>query len=118
MFDVLVLSVRIAINSVQSQYVKSVIKQKIGSASIVLCLIGNGTAWRDWVDWELQAGLDMGKGFVEFASKVREDAVPRYWKPLVRPSCNGTRSKLFEQLNVRLPGEAKLATRPLFFASQ
>ena len=55
-------SVRTAINSLQSTYVKVRIREKIRNCSVVVCLIGNGTAWRQWVDWELETALEFGKG--------------------------------------------------------
>jgi hypothetical protein len=51
-----------AINSENSSYIKRVIREKIRHASVLLCLIGNGTAWRDWVDWELNSAVELGKG--------------------------------------------------------
>jgi hypothetical protein len=55
-------SIRTAIESEQSSYVKMVIREKIRRCSIAVCLIGNRTAWRDWVSWELETALDLGKG--------------------------------------------------------
>ncbi len=46
-------SVRSAVNSDQSSYLRRVIQEKIKKCSVVVCLIGDGTAGRDWVDWEL-----------------------------------------------------------------
>lgn len=48
--------------SERAAYVRKVIREKIQRASVVVCLIGNGTAWREWVDWELATGLELGKG--------------------------------------------------------
>ncbi len=50
------------INSEDSSYVKKVLRPKIARASILVCLIGSGTAWRDWVDWEIQTAYELGKG--------------------------------------------------------
>jgi len=55
-------SVRSAVNSDQSSYLRKVIQEKIEKCSVVVCLIGDGTAWRDWVDWELNTALRLGKG--------------------------------------------------------
>lgn len=55
-------SVRSPINSAQGAYLKRVIYEKIRGCSVVVCLIGNGTAWRDWVDWELETALALRKG--------------------------------------------------------
>jgi hypothetical protein len=55
-------SLRVAIGNENSSYVKQVLREKIRRASILVCLIGNGTAWREWVDWEIRAAYEMGKG--------------------------------------------------------
>jgi hypothetical protein len=55
-------SLSVAINSENSSYIKQVIRSKIEPVAVVVCLIGNGTAWRDWVDWEICTALEMRKG--------------------------------------------------------
>jgi hypothetical protein len=55
-------SLREVINSTQGSYIKRQIRSIIQKTSVVVCLIGNGTAWRDWVDWELNTALELGKG--------------------------------------------------------
>jgi hypothetical protein len=55
-------SLAVAINSENGSYVKQVLRDKIRRASVLVCLIGNGTAWRDWVDWEIRTAYEMGKG--------------------------------------------------------
>lgn len=55
-------SFRVPVDSPQSGYVKRVLRARVKLASVVLCLIGNGTAWREWVDWELQTGYELRKG--------------------------------------------------------
>jgi hypothetical protein len=55
-------SVRAAIDSENGTYVRKVIRAKIARAAVLVCLIGNGTAWRDWVDWEIETALEMHKG--------------------------------------------------------
>jgi hypothetical protein len=54
-------SVRAAINSEESAYLKRPISAEINS-SVLVCLIGNGTAGREWVEWELQTAMNLGKG--------------------------------------------------------
>ncbi len=29
---------------------------------VVICMIGSGTAWRDWVEWELETALEQRRG--------------------------------------------------------
>ena len=55
-------SLRDPVNSERSSYVRKVIREKIQRVSVAVCLIGDGTAWRDWVDWELRTAIELGKG--------------------------------------------------------
>jgi hypothetical protein len=55
-------SVRDPVNSQNATYIRRVIGDKILQASVLVCLIGNGTAWRDWVDWEIRTAQANGKG--------------------------------------------------------
>lgn len=55
-------SVRAEIESDNGSYVRKVIREKISRASVLLCLIGNGTAWREWVDWEIATARQLHKG--------------------------------------------------------
>jgi hypothetical protein len=55
-------SVRTPIDSANASYVAGRIREKINRASVLVCLIGNATAWRDWVDWEIETAAEMGKG--------------------------------------------------------
>jgi Thoeris protein ThsB, TIR-like domain len=50
------------VDSARSGYVKQEIAKKIRKCEVVVCLIGNGTAWRDMVDWELNKGVELGRG--------------------------------------------------------
>jgi len=50
------------IDSGRAPYIKQELKSMIQRASVVVCLIGNGTAWRNWVDWELRTAVELGKG--------------------------------------------------------
>src|SRR5260221_6020333 len=54
-------SLREVINSTQGSYIKQQIRSIIQKTSVVVCLIGNGTAWREWVEWELSTALELGK---------------------------------------------------------
>jgi len=55
-------SLREVIQSTRGSYIKQQIRSIIQRSSVVICLIGNGTAWRDWVDWELDTAFELGKG--------------------------------------------------------
>lgn len=60
-------SLREPVRSNNASYVRRIIRDKINVASVIVCLIGNGTAWRDWVDWELETAVDLGKAYAVFA---------------------------------------------------
>lgn len=55
-------SVRFPVNSEKASYIRKKIKLKITAASVLICVVGNATGWRDWVDWELRTALSLGKG--------------------------------------------------------
>ncbi|KAB2880912.1 TIR domain-containing protein [bacterium] len=76
-FDFYDNSVREAINSDTASYIKMVIREKIRKASILVCLIGNGTAWRDWVDWEINTAYLMHKGVCGIRLKGSRGRVPQ-----------------------------------------
>ena len=55
-------SLQVSIDSEDAKYIKDNIRKRISRASVLVCLIGNGTAWREWVDWELNCALRRHKG--------------------------------------------------------
>jgi len=55
-------SSREPVQSERSSYIRQAIREKIRQCAVTVCLIGNGTAWRDWVDWELETAVQYGKG--------------------------------------------------------
>lgn len=78
-------SVRSPINSEKSAYLRRVILEKIKRCSVVVCLIGNGTAWRDWVDWELETALALGKGVCGVRLKGSRGRTPEILKRIGAP---------------------------------
>jgi hypothetical protein len=50
------------VNSERSTYIKHALRLRIRAVDVVVCLIGNGTAWRDFVDWEIQTALEERRG--------------------------------------------------------
>ncbi|MGH9891763.1 MAG: TIR domain-containing protein [bacterium] len=50
------------VGSDRSSYIKQVLRDRIRRVDVVMCMIGDGTAWRDWVDWELRTGIEEGRG--------------------------------------------------------
>jgi len=69
-------SVRVPIESQSSSYVRQVIRQKIARSSVLVCLIGDATAWRDWVEWEIRSAYDMHKGVCGVRLKVSRGRAP------------------------------------------
>jgi len=55
-------SLSFRINSVEGTYLRQVLRDKIKHSAVLLCLIGNGTAWREWVDWEICTAYELRKG--------------------------------------------------------
>jgi hypothetical protein len=53
---------RYPVDSEQSTYIKRAIRQRIKNVDVLVCLIGSGTAWRDWVDWEISTALQERRG--------------------------------------------------------
>lgn len=47
-----------AVRSENENYVKGALKKRILNSDVLLCLIGNGTGSRDWVDWEIKTALE------------------------------------------------------------
>ena len=78
-------SVRVAIDSERSSYVKRVIRERVSRSEVVVCLIGNGTAWREWVDWEVQSGVELRKGLCGVRLKGSFGRTPPILKELRAP---------------------------------
>jgi hypothetical protein len=53
---------RYPVDSEKSTYIKRAIRQRIKDVDVLVCMIGNGTAWRDWVDWEICTALEERRG--------------------------------------------------------
>jgi len=50
------------VKSERSRYVRQALRERIRAVEVMVCLIGNGTAWRGWVDWELETAWSLHKG--------------------------------------------------------
>ncbi len=64
MLDLRDSSLRAPIRSERTSYVRREIAKKIKRASVVICLIGRGTGWRNWVDWEIEKAFAFRKGVI------------------------------------------------------
>lgn len=54
-------SIKEAFNSTNADYIKRGILDQIRPASITICLYGPQTYTSNWVDWELQKSIELGK---------------------------------------------------------
>lgn len=68
---------RYPVNSEQSTYIKRAIRQRIRACDVVVCMIGNGTAWREWVDWEIQTALEERRGICGIRLKGARSRAPQ-----------------------------------------
>jgi hypothetical protein len=78
-------SVREEVNSTRSDYIKSQIASKIQRCSVLVCLIGDRTAWRDWVEWEISKALEMGKGVCGVRLKGSRGRAPEILRRIGAP---------------------------------
>jgi len=78
-------SVREAVNSERSTYIRGAIADKIRRASVLVCLIGDGTAWRDWVQWEINKAIELRKGICGIRLKDSRGASPSVLREVGAP---------------------------------
>jgi len=69
-------SLKVPINSEDGTYLRQVLRQKIGRASVLVCLIGNATASSEWVEWEILAAEELGKGLCGVRLKESHGRTP------------------------------------------
>ena len=50
---------RKSVRSENESYVRSALKNRIQNADVVMCVLGNGTGTRGWIDWELETALSL-----------------------------------------------------------
>jgi hypothetical protein len=78
-------SLQAPINSERRSYVRKRIREKIKAVDVVVCLIGNGTAWREWVDYEILTAYQQQKGICGVRLKDSRGQVPPLLKELEAP---------------------------------
>ena len=78
-------SLREEIGSVRGSYIKQRIRSIIHRSSVVVCLIGNGTAWREWVEWELNTAAALGKGICGIRLKDSRGRAPQLLRDMHAP---------------------------------
>lgn len=72
-------SVTVPFNSSDADYIRRKITEKIRSASVTLCLIGETTSKSSWVEWEIEKSDDLGNSLlgVRLHSDPKKDITPQ-----------------------------------------
>lgn len=66
-------SIGVSINSIDANYIKRRIKEKIESSDVFLCLVGENTHKSDWVNWEIEQAALLNKKIV--AVKIKKNYI-------------------------------------------
>ncbi len=69
-------SLKVPINSEDGSYLKQALRQKIGRASVLVCLIGDATVGSGWVEWEILTARELGKGLCGVRLKESRGRTP------------------------------------------
>lgn len=76
---------RAPVRSRRSTYVRQALRQRIAQVDVVVCMIGNDTAWREWVEWELDAAASLKKGLCGVRLKGSRGQTPPVLRELHAP---------------------------------
>lgn len=76
---------RYPVGSERSAYIKQVLRERISKVDVVVCMIGNGTAWREWVDWELSTAEELHRGICGVRLKGSRGRAPSILRELRAP---------------------------------
>jgi len=57
-------SIDVSVNSEDATYIKKVIKGRINDCTHFLCIVGKHTHESDWVEWEIETAVALGKKIV------------------------------------------------------
>ena len=71
-------SVKEAFNSENADYIKRKITEKIERASVTVVYISNNSAKSEWVKWEVEKSLKMGKGVVAVYQGEKAPTMPSF----------------------------------------
>jgi hypothetical protein len=74
-------SVREPYNSDRAEYIKSRLKERINQASTAVVYVSENTAASEWVAWEVQTSLDLGKRVIAMYKGDRPPARLPGWLP-------------------------------------
>lgn len=67
---------RYPVKSERSTYIRRVLRDRIASVDVLICLIGNGTAWREWVEWEVETAARLHVGICGIRLKGSRGRIP------------------------------------------
>jgi hypothetical protein len=67
---------RYPVRSIRSAYIRQVLRDRIANVDVLICLIGIGTAWRDWVEWEIETAAQLHCGLCGIRLKGSRGRVP------------------------------------------
>lgn len=76
---------RVPVNSERSSYIKRALRERIAQVDVVVCMIGNRTAWRDWVEWELETAYSLRRGICGVRLKGSRGQAPALLRDLGGP---------------------------------
>lgn len=66
-------------DSVQAEYIRRKISERINRASVTVVYISNDTAQSKWVKWEVEKSLELGKKVVAVYSGSRFNGTEPKW---------------------------------------
>lgn len=72
-------SVREPYDSVQAEYIRRKIAERINRASVTVVFISPNAAQSKWVKWEVEKSLELGKKVVAVYSGTQYGGVPPKW---------------------------------------
>lgn len=88
-------SVGTSINSEDANYIKRVIREKIESSQVFLCLVGENTSTSNWVKWEIEKAIELDKKIV--AVKIKNE----YTSPANLLGAGATWAKSFTYKSIK-----------------
>jgi DNA-directed RNA polymerase subunit L len=83
-------SVKEPYDSTNAVYIRAKIRERIGAASVTICLVGEATYTSKWVDWEIDASREEGNRVfgVRLHSNATKDIPPKALINLKAPMYN------------------------------
>jgi hypothetical protein len=83
--DLDVSALQTLVQSANMTYVRRQLAAKIERAEVLVCLIGNGTAWREMVEWEIQTAIGLHRGICGVRLKDSRGRAPALLKEYGAP---------------------------------